>query len=321
MTIGDYLERWLEHIRQRVRTRTSERYAGIVRGHLIPRLGHIPLRKLTPLVIQQFEAKALEGGRLRGEGGLSPQTVLHLHRVLSEALRQAVRWQLLPANPAAAVSPPRPRRAEIAIVGPESAQAILDAARGTAVEIPVTVAIGTGMRRGEILGLRWADMDLEAHVAHVRQTLQDTTNGLVFEAPKTDRSRRTVSLPEFVVSALRRHRSDQAARRLALGRAWLDHDLVLDRGDGGPMRPDSLSSGFRQLTKRSGLDGTRFHDLRHAHATLMLAAGVHPKVVSERLGHSGVAITLDTYSHVIPALQAEAAGVLDNLLTDRKQSS
>ncbi len=161
-------------------------------------------------------------------------------------------------------------------------------------------------------------MDLDAGLVRVTATLQevveDGTRRLVFLEPKTSRSRRTVSLPGFALEALRAHRREQAERRLLLGAAWRDLDLVVERGDGSPWRPATLSRAWRRLADTAGLAGVRFHDLRHAHATLMLASGVHPKVVADRLGHATVSITLDTYSHVIPALQAEAARVLDGVL-------
>lgn len=194
---------------------------------------------------------------------------------------------------------------------PDLSKRILEAARGTPIELCVALAIGTGMRRGEILALRWSDVDLDGKVAYVRRTLLETPEGLSFQEPKTERSRRSVTLPKFLVAALRTHKRLQAERRLLLGEAWQAHDLVIEVGDGSPMHPNLLTQAFARLATRRGFDGVRFHDLRHAHATLMLVRGVHPKVVSERLGHAGIAITLDTYSHVIPNLQAEAAAVLD----------
>jgi integrase len=315
ITVGEYLEKWLAHVRTRVRARTYERYSQIVRNQLTPNLGAIRLAKLTPLQIQAFYGKALSTGRFDGKGGLSARTVLHLHRVLSGALRQSVRWQLLTHNPAAATQPPRPERPQLQIVDPDLANSIFSKVGGTRMEVPVALALGVGMRRGEILALRWSDVDLTAGVVRITRTLQQTAEGLVVEEPKTERSRRSVTLPEFVIQSLRRHRKVQGERRLLCGEAWKDGNLVIERGDGAPWAPDTFSNDFADFASKNGVGRVRFHDLRHGHATLMLSQGVHPKVVSERLGHAGVAITLDTYSHVIPSLQAEAARVMDHIIS------
>ena len=192
------------------------------------------------------------------------------------------------------------------------AERILAEVRSTDPELPVAIAIATGMRRGEILALRWSDLDEVFSVAHVRRTLQTAGGHLVFEEPKTRRSRRAVDLPAFLRPYLVRQREAQERRR-AEASSWQDLDLVCDRGDGGPCNPDSVSASWWGLCRRRGLPHIRFHDLRHAHATLMLLQGVHPKVVSERLGHASVGITLDTYSHVLPTMQAEAVRAFDRL--------
>src|SRR5712691_1367992 len=257
----------------------------------------------------------------RGAGGyrdrLSASTVLNLHRVLVQSLGWAERFGLLGRSPARAARPPRPHRAEPRVVDPALASRILHAASGTRLELPVALALATGMRRGEILGLRWGDLSEDRSVAHVRRSLQATGAALVFEEPKTRRSRRSVALPGFLHPYLERHRTDQATRREDRGDGWIWSDLVIDSGDGSPVNPDSMSSAWRFLVIRSGLPHVRFHDLRHAHATLLLCQGVHPKVVSERLGHSTVGITLDIYSHVIPGMQAEAALAFDRLFPER----
>jgi integrase len=198
------------------------------------------------------------------------------------------------------------------VVDPPLLQRVLDAAAGDRLEVVVALAASTGMRRGEILALRWADVSADMSVLHVRRTLQPTSGGLVFEHPKTARSRRTVALPAFIAPYLQRQKLAQNERRELCG-DWQEHGLIVDRGDGAPVNPDSLSSGWRRFLKTHGLPQIRFHDLRHAHATLMLIQGVHPKVVSERLGHASVGITLDTYSHVLPAMQSEAVEAFDRL--------
>jgi integrase len=305
VTVGDYLGSWLDHARVRVRAKTHDGYEAAIRLYALPRLGAISLSTLGPLHLQGLYGDLL--GR-----GLSTGTVLNLHLVLTQALAQAARWGLIPANPAAGAQPPRPRRPEIAVVDPSLAERILAAVEGTRFEVPAATAIATGMRRGEILALRWSDLDAEFTTAHVRRTLETAGGRLVFEEPKTRRSRRAVSLPAFLLPYLQRQRDAQGARRERCA-SWVDLDLVMDRGDGSPLNPDTLSSGWYRFLKRSGLPHIRFHDLRHAHATLMLLQGVHPKVVSERLGHASVGLTLDTYSHVLPAMQTEAVRAFDEL--------
>jgi integrase len=258
---------------------------------------------------------------LLAEGRLSAGTVLNLHLALTQALGQAVRWGILPANPAQGAQPPRPRRPEPLVVDAALASRLLGATRGTSFELPVAVAIGTGMRRGEILGLRWADLDEGLSMAQVRRTLQPTRRGLVIQDPKTRRSRRAVALPRFLVPYLERQRDEQHRRRGLLGEAWCDLDLVVDKGDGSYLNPDTLSSGWATYIRRTGLPKVRFHDLRHGHATLMLLQGVHPKIVSERLGHASIAVTLDLYSHVLPCMQAEAVRAFDELFGTTQTSA
>jgi integrase len=314
-TVSEYLERWLtDYAGMRVGAKTLERYAEIVRTHLAPALGHHPLPKLQPLHIQAYYSHALQLGRRDGRGGLSAQTVLHHHRVLREALQQALRWQLLARNPADAVEPPHARRREMEVFDHREVERLLDAARGTRLAVPVLLAVTTGLRRGELLGLRWQDVDLEASKLAVRQSLEHTKAGLAFKQPKTQKGRRAVTLPPMAVDALRRHKADQAKERLLLGPAYADHGLVLARADGRPANPEELTRAFKRLTKKAGVRGLSLHKLRHTHATLLLCANVHPKIVSERLGHATVGITLDTYSHVLPNLQEEAARKIDALL-------
>ncbi len=314
---GDYLESWLSQVRGRVRARTYSGYAGLLRRYAIPALGAVPLGDLHPLHLQHLYGALLEEGAGGYRDRLSASTVLNLHRVLVQSLGWAERFGLLGRSPARAARPPRPHRAEPKVVDPALASRILHAASGTRLELPVALALATGMRRGEILGLRWGDLSEDRSVAHVRRSLQATGAALVFEEPKTRRSRRSVALPEFLHPYLERHRADQATRREDRGDGWICSDLVIERGDGSPVNPDSMSSAWRFLVIRSGLPHVRFHDLRHAHATLLLLAGVHPKVVSERLGHASVGITLDIYSHVIPGMQAEAARAFDRLFPGR----
>ena len=192
--------------------------------------------------------------------------------------------------------------------------ALLKLVQGTRLYMPILLGVSGGMRRGEILALRWQDLDLETGRAVICRSLEQTREGLRFKLPKTDRGRRTVVLPSFTCDTLRTHRVEQAKNRLALGPAYHDRDLICPREDGSPWPPDMLSTAFAALVRRSGLSHVRFHDLRHTHATQLLKQGVHPKIVSERLGHSNIGITLDTYSHVLPGMQEDAMAVFDGSL-------
>jgi integrase len=227
------------------------------------------------------------------------------------ALKRAVRLGLIPRNPVDAVDPLRHSRREVPLLDVHVAERVIEAATGTRLELPVLLAVTTGMRRGEILGLRWADADLEHGSLEVRQALLP---GRRFATPKSSSGRRPVALPGQVVEALKAQLARCQETRRVLGPAYEDHDLVVCLGDGRPWEPTTLSSAFHELTRKAGLEGLRFHDLRHLHATVLLRAGIHPKVVADRLGHSTVGVTLDVYSHVVPDLQKEAARAVDAIL-------
>src|SRR5437763_1331067 len=314
-SLRHYLTEWLAHARGRVRATTHQGYEGVIRLYALPALGEVALHDLTPLHLQRLYGSLLDPHR-----GLSAGTVLNLHLVLTQALGQAVRWGILQVNPAAGAQPPRPVRPEPVVVDPALASRIVASFRGTPVEVPAMMALSTGMRRGEILALRWKDLDPGLTCAQVRRTLHTTSGHLGFSEPKTRRSRRAVALPGMLRPHLERHREEQENRR-SDSRSWQDLDLVVEGGDGGPLNPDTLSSRWRLFLRRSGLPHVRFHDLRHAHATLMLLKGVHPKVVSERLGHASVGITLDLYSHVLPSMQSEAVRAFDDLFGVVPQAS
>lgn len=303
LTVEQFSREWLKAVKSRVKPRTHHRYGELLRLHVIPYVGPLELKKLKPLHIERLLSKAREKG-------LSEQTLLHVFRVLHTALGQAVKWQLVDRNVAQSVQPPKPEKHEMDAVSPEEADRILAAARGTELEVPVAIALGTGMRLGEILGLRWTDIDFDNALLRVKQTLQvDRT----FGTPKSYRSRRSIPLPKFLLKALRTHRARQSEQRLVAGTAWQDLDLVATRADGSPTDPRRVSRLFTQLAKENGFDFT-FHGLRHAYASLMLASGVDLKVTSDLLGHSTIGITADLYTHVSERLHREAAARLDALL-------
>ncbi len=302
------LKKWLEdYAKPKVSAKTYERYVQIVNNGLAPTLGLVMLPKLSPLQIQSCYSAALTSGRKDGrEGGLSAQTVLHHHRVLHEALRQAMKWQLLARNPADAVEPPRPRRMEMRALTETETVWLLEAAEGTRLYLPILLAVTTGMRRGEILALRWKAVDLAGGRLSVSQSLEETRGVLRSKQPKTAQGRRMITLPPITTEALLAHQAAQTKERGLLGEGYKQFDLVLAREDGSIWKPESFTALYFNFVRRIGLQ-VRFHDLRHTHASQLLRAGISPKVVSERLGHSTIGITLDVCSHVLPGMQEEAA--------------
>lgn len=307
--VGEYLTGWLESARPSLRPRTWERYRQYVTLHALPEIGHLSLARLAPQHLQALYANRLEAG-------LSPMSVRHLHGVLHRALGQATRWGLVARNVASLVSPPRAERREMRTLSPEQARAFLEAAEGDRFEALYVLALTTGMRQGELLALAWGDVNLDAGTVRVRGTLQRTRDGLTVTEPKTAASRRQVTLGRAAVDALRRHRVAQAEERLRLGAAWEDNDLVFPNEVGRPVDAGNVvGRSFLPLLRRAGLPPMRFHDLRHSAATLLLGQGVHPKIVSEMLGHSTVGITLDLYSHVTPTMQRQATEAMDAALT------
>jgi integrase len=319
MSVAAYLRHWLDaDIDRRVAPRTAARHRGIVENNIIPRLGHVPMRKLTAVHIEAFEAELQREGwvkrrRAPSDGdqpdvrGLSAQTVQHVHRTLSQALSHAVRLGVLLKNPAAPVKPPRPERREIKILGKDEISTLLKAAKGTLLFLPVLVAVTTGLRRGELLGLRWSDLDLKAGTLTVNQSIERIKGKIAFKAPKTKTSRRSITLPAATVEALEEHRATQAEERMRLGLGRDPRGLVFTRADGEPLDADSLTKAFGRLVAGVRVTPITFHGLRHTHISHLLMDGVHVKVVSERVGHANVNTTLSVYSAYIPSMQADAA--------------
>ena len=305
--LAEYFDRWLdEHARLTVRPSTLVRYRQLTK-RLKPLLGNLALRDLRPAHIQRAYAGLLDDG-------LAARTVLHHHRVLKQSLKQAVRWGLLASNPSDAATPPRVERREMRTLSAEEVALVEAAATDDEFRRMIHVAVTTGLRLGELLGLQWRDIDFESGRMLIQRTASYQDRETTLGPPKTAKSRRPVALSQGTLVVLREHRVSQSAHRLAIGPAYRDSDLVFPAPDGSVQPPYRISGRFKDLVARVGLEGVRFHDLRHTMATLALGAGVHVKVVSERLGHSTTQITLDTYSHVSPDLQREAAEVLDGAL-------
>jgi integrase len=314
LTVRDYLTKeWLPAIEQTIRPTTYRSYVSHVECHILPALGSVQLQKLAPAQINALYAKLIAGGR-RNRKPLTALTVRHVHAVLHRSLKDAVRWGRLARNPADLADPPRvtgPGR-ELHTWSAEQLAAFLDSRRDDRLYALWHTLAMTGLRRGEALGLRWQDVDLEAGRLCVRRSLIPEGKTVAVHEPKTARGRRVVALDPQTVGVLR----GQAARQLAEqaeSEGW-ETGLVFTNEDGQALHPWLVSRCFRAALKEAMLPDIRLHDLRHTHATLALQAGIHPKVVSERLGHATVAITLDTYSHAIPAMQEEAAAKIAGLV-------
>jgi len=316
ITCGEFLQDWLASARPRVSPTTWERYRGMVEARIAPRLGALPLAELSPLHLSRFYDSLREEAAhpLHGQGHrLSASTVRKYQMLLHAALSDAVRWQLLLRNPAEATRPDREVRKEVRWLTPEERLRLLKAAEGRRIYLPILLALATGMRRGEILGLQWEDIDFARSRLSIRRGLQWAEGRWLLGEGKTAGSRRVVNLPESLVSSLAAHRRQQQALRADMSE-WHDHGFVFTDEHGEPFNLHGFESSWRHICHKAGLEGVRFHDLRHTHATELLRAGVHPKIVSERLGHSSVTMTLDRYSHAVPDLQSEAAEKTDALL-------
>src|SRR5262245_17242416 len=315
LTVAAFLDRWIEHMKGQVSPRSLERYTELARKNLAPLLGALALSKLQSVHISQAYAKALTSGRRDGKGGLSARTVTHMHRVLREALQQAVRWQLLARNPADAVRPPKVERKQMQTLDAEATVVLIEAARDTNLFMPILLGVLCGLRRGEITALRWRSIDLDRGQLSVIASTEQTSHGIREKETKSGKAR-AVALPSLIVDELRRHRVAQAEGLLQTGVRLTDDHHVVAREDGQPLQPRSLTHAFVKFVRQHGLASIRLHDLRHSHATHMLAAGVHPKIAQERLGHSSVSVTIDLYSHVLPGMQAEAVSKVDAALRD-----
>jgi integrase len=307
-TVQQFLTDWLEHtIRPNARPRSYESFEIIVRRHIVPEIGRLRLEKLTPQEVQ-----GLIDGKLKS--GLAPQTVVHIRMVLRTALNQAMKWSLIARNPAALVDPPRIPRSEIRPLSAEPARRFLDAAKGGRFEALYTLALFSGLRRGEILGLRWSDVDLEARAFRVDQAIQRVGGKLQAAETKTKRSRRMLALPASVVAALRTHRARQAQERLIAGPSWRDTGLVFTSRIGTPVEPRNLHRNFVRVLAAAKVPRIRFQDLRHSAASLLLAQGVPLRLIMEQLGHSSIVLTANTYTHVMTAAMREVADKMESIL-------
>ncbi|MCZ6867036.1 MAG: tyrosine-type recombinase/integrase, partial [Chloroflexi bacterium] len=310
LTLGKYLTRWLEDsAKTTLRPNTYQSYALVIRLHIEPELGRRSLARLTAQDIQELLNRKLESG-------LSPRSVQIIHAILRRALGQAERWGMLPRNTARLVSPPRVPKANIKPLSPVEAKKLLGAVKGNRMEALYIVALALGLRQSESLGLRWTDLNLEAGTVTINVSLQKWDGEYVLAEVKTDKSRRTLRLPDVCITALRAHREHQLEERLRIGDALENNwGLVFTEEDGSPLSRHALRYRFHRILQKNGISRHRFHDLRHTAATLLLAQGVTLRVIQELLGHSQLATTADIYTHVLPVLMADAAAKMDEALT------
>ncbi len=310
-TVGEWIDRWLVAIAPKIRASTLRDYrSGLER--VKDRLGHVRLQALRPLDIEELYASLLLEGHRFG-GGLAPKTVKNLHIALRRSLADAERFGLVPRNVASLVKPPVVQRPALATWTADDVRTFLAAVQDDRLAPAYRLLIATGMRRGEALGLRWSSVDLDAGRLMIERSLTVVDDVIMWSPPKTARSRRSLSLDPATVAVLRAHRRAQLEERVAAGELWNEGDLVFCDEVGERLHPDRFTKWFQAARRRAGVPAIRLHDLRHTWATLALQAGIHPKIVSERLGHATTGITMDIYSHVQPTLDAEAAVAVADL--------
>jgi integrase len=310
--LGDYLDYWLKMRRDSlaIKTTTYVSYNSYMRHNVIPVLGNIAFQQLTGTHIQHLYTL------LRAKG-MAPNTVHLIHTILSAALNDAVKWQRIAFNPCQRLTAPRTQKTEMKYISHEQAMQLVEAAKGYRIEHIILVAVSLGLRRGEILGLHWDDIDFAQGSLSVRRTVsyippQDGAPHQYLETdPKTATSKRTILLPTFIQETLKIHRSAQLQERLQAGKAWEQHNLVFCSALGKHIKPSSLTDQFKCALEKANLPDMRFHDLRHSAATILLSLGVNIKVIQELLGHANISITLDIYSHVTPNMQRDAMNNLD----------
>ena len=308
-TFGQFLTRWLEDVaKPSVRPATYTSYEQLARVHILPdSIAKRPLSKLTPQDVQAFLNR-------KQQGDISARTVQYLHAVIRRALEIALRWGFVVRNVAKLVEPPRVKRQEVKPLSPEQAKTFLEAAKEDRLYAMYVVALALGLRQGELFGLKWEDVDFDTGTLRIVRALQRIDGKPQFVEPKSDKSRRVIALPRFVVDTLREHKVRQLEERLLVGSRWQDWGLVFSTSVGTPLENSNTLKAFKALLRRAGLPDMRFHDLRHSAASLLLAQGLSPRVIMEVLGHSQIGLTMNTYAHVLPALQREAAEAMDKLL-------
>lgn len=314
MTVAMYLRQWLENHRINIATNTYEGYLVNIEQHIIPSLGNIPLQKLHPLQISSLYNEELKKGRTDGKGGLSVTSVRYIHATLRKALNDAVKMLYADRNVAELVNPPKFKAYEASFLIETEVCKMLKDFKGTSIFIPVLLAAGLGLRRGEALGLQWKDINIEKNKVNIRRALLPGKGYYNFSDLKTAKSRRTLSVPKNIIEYLKKEKCRQVENKLFLGKGYKDMDMVCCNDDGSPIAPTALNHRFGKLLKMNSLPNIRFHDLRHTNASLMLKQGIPMKVASDRLGHTTIGITINLYTHTDDDLQQDAAEKLNSIL-------
>jgi len=327
--LEDWLQTWInDYKKPELRYSTWESYKDLIENHITPGLGQIKINKLRTNDIQRFYNYLLENGRKRKKigkdnreiTGLSNRTVKYIHTVLNAALKQAVREGVIPINPAEATTQPRQEKKEVTTLTTKQVRSFLEDIKNDWLYSLFITAIGTGLRRGELLGLKWEAIYLDEGKASIKRELIQVKGKVRLEDyTKTTESIRSIALPGIVVKELKKLKTREKQDKLRLGTDYQNNNFVFCWQDGRYIRPDYAWKKLKKLLNAHNLPNIRFHDLRHTFATILLEAGEHPKIVSEMLGHSSITITLDTYSHVLPSMQEKAAGKMNNILGNKKQ--
>ena len=315
LSVSQWLDQWITDYRPRIAPNTAQTYQFLIDRHIKPAIGQLSLTGLTPTHLQKLYSDKRVSGRKDGKGGLSGRSVRYIHVTLHRALKSAVRLGLVPRNVADNVDVPVVEHHEMQTMNEAQINNLLESAKNTPYYALYFLAVFSGLRRSELLGLKWSDIDLVDCQLSVNRTLHKLNNGeILFKEPKTQKSRRLVALSPVTCQVLQDHKATQETGKIIAGKLFFPDDLVFANPDGKPLLPDSVSHAFAALAKRLKMDGITLHSTRHTHASLLLKKNTHPAVVMQRLGHSSITVTINTYSHVMPSLQKSAAKDFEDIV-------
>lgn len=302
-----YIEIWEDKTFNNLELTTIEGYKSKIKNHIIPKIGNLYLEDIKPLHLQNLYGDLIKEG-------LSNRSVLSIHRIIHTSLKQAVKWQLVTRNVADCVEPPKAKKYEANFLNDIETNKLLEVAKNSDIYIPIAIAIYTGMRRGEVLGLNWDNVNLEKGYIRVVDNLCAVKNGTIIKRPKTNNGIRTIAISNTLVKILKAHKSKQLKNKMLLGGEYIDNNMVCCYADGRSFNPKRFSAKFHELLEKNNLPIIRFHDLRHSHASLLVKMGVQPKEISARLGHSNIGITMDLYSHLYEDTDIEVAQMFDKII-------